>query len=472
MKTKLTFIADTHYFSKSLYTPGRAYDLRSDSDQKCLAETGGIIDAAFSYIAKSDTQAVMIIGDLTNDGETVSHNEFREKLYNLKKHKCVYVVTATHDWCCDCNPRRFIGDKVKTDVDTLMPYKLRDFYFDFGPSQALSEYLTNLRLTSYTVDIGENVRLLALNDDQNGKGRSGFTEEHFRWIESEAKKAKEDGKTLIAMEHHLIIAHTSKLITGGTTCVGDREYVASRLADAGIRYVFVGHSHMQNVECFTSEKGNKIFQINVGSLCGYPAPIVEVTVTDGETRIETKKLESFTFNGKVYDAQKFLRAKACALVGKVVHSGAVGKKEFYDRMTALGIDAKKISKLFFAIKPLLNAFEKARVYDVYKIFAAVGCKKYFDIKAVNEMADVKLCEVVYDIFLRALDGTENPVKRDSALYKNTMAVVNAAQNAIGAERFEDVQRLIDRLLVGGEYNISQCVIAHKVERVEPACSEK
>lgn len=461
MKTKLTFIADTHYFSQSLYTPGRAYELRSDSDQKCLAETGGIIDAAFSYIAKSDTQAVMIIGDLTNDGETVSHKEFREKLYKLKEHKKVYVVTATHDWCCDCNPRRFIGDKVKTDVDTLMPYKLRDFYFDFGPSEALSEHLTNLRLTSYTVDVGENVRLLALNDDQNGKGRSGFTEEHFRWIENEARKAMADGKVPIAMEHHLIVAHTSKLITGGTTCVGDREYVASRLADAGIRYVFVGHSHMQNVESFTSEKGNTVFQINVGSLCGYPAPIVEVTVTDSETQIETKKLESFTFNGKVYDAQRFLRAKACTLIGKVTQSGALGKNEFSDRLAALGIDSKKITKLFFAVKPLLNAFEKARVYDIYRLFAAVGFKKYFDIYAVNDMADVKLCEIVYDILLKALDGTENPVKRDSSIYKNTMAVVNIIKSVVGAERLGDVQQLIDRLLVGGEYNISHCVIAKK-----------
>lgn len=459
MKTKLTFIADTHYFSKSLYTPGRAYELRSDSDQKCLAETGGIIDAAFSYIAKSDTKAVMIIGDLTNDGEIICHEEFRKKLYKLKEHKSVYVVTATHDWCCDCNPRRFIGDSVKTDVDTLMPYKLRDFYYDFGPSDALSEYLTNLKLTSYTVDIGENVRLLALNDDQNGKGRSGFTEEHFRWIENEAKKAKADGKVLIAMEHHLIIAHTSALITGGTTCVSDREYVASRLADAGIKYVFVGHSHLQNVESFTSNNGNTITQINVGSLCGYPAPMVNVTVTGGgEVEIETKKLESFTFDGKVYDAQSFLKAKACSLISKVVQSGAIGRKEFSDRLTALGVDGKKISKLYFVIKPLLNAFEKVKIYDVYKLLSALGFKKYFDKRAVNEMADVKICDIVYDIFLNALDGTENPVGRDSAVYKNTMSVVNAIKSVVGAKRFEDVQKLIDRLLVGGEYNISHCVI--------------
>ena len=44
---KLTFISDTHHYSKTLGTTGRQYFLRSGSDQKCLAETGEIIDSAF-----------------------------------------------------------------------------------------------------------------------------------------------------------------------------------------------------------------------------------------------------------------------------------------------------------------------------------------------------------------------------------------------------------------------------------------
>ena len=44
---KFTFLADLHYYSKTLGTSGRAYELRSGSDPKCLAEGGAIIDAAF-----------------------------------------------------------------------------------------------------------------------------------------------------------------------------------------------------------------------------------------------------------------------------------------------------------------------------------------------------------------------------------------------------------------------------------------
>lgn len=49
----------------------------------------------------------MIIGDVTNDGEKVSHIEFREKLEKLAKSKPVYTITSTHDWCCDENQEAF-----------------------------------------------------------------------------------------------------------------------------------------------------------------------------------------------------------------------------------------------------------------------------------------------------------------------------------------------------------------------------
>ena len=51
-QTKLAFIADIHYYSPKLGITGRAYELRSGSDQKCLAESGAIVDAAFDRLLK------------------------------------------------------------------------------------------------------------------------------------------------------------------------------------------------------------------------------------------------------------------------------------------------------------------------------------------------------------------------------------------------------------------------------------
>ena len=130
---KITFISDTHHYSKTLGTTGEAYELRSGSDQKCLAEAGEIIDAAFEQIAKNDTEVVFILGDVSNDGERVSHEEFRKKLYILQKSKPVYIITSTHDWCCDENPRRFKGSETYHDVPVMKSEELPEFYRDFGP---------------------------------------------------------------------------------------------------------------------------------------------------------------------------------------------------------------------------------------------------------------------------------------------------------------------------------------------------
>ena len=47
--------------------------------------------------------------------------------------------------------------------------------------------------------------------------------------------------------------------------------------------MFVGHSHIQSTTKFTSPNGNEITQVNVASLVGYPAPIVNVEVNGDNT---------------------------------------------------------------------------------------------------------------------------------------------------------------------------------------------
>lgn len=231
---KITFIADTHYYSKSLGTCGKAYELRSGSDQKCLAETAEITDAAFADIAKSDTDAVFILGDVSNDGETVSHLEFREKLYKLQKSKPVYLITATHDWCCDENPRRFDGDSVYHDVPVMKSRDLPKFYEDFGPKQAISTFITKIGTVCFVIALSEKVRVLCLNDDKNENDHAGFDADCRKWITEQIDDAKRCGCTLIGIEHHLLVPHISPLLTGGSTCVENREEVASFLRMQGL----------------------------------------------------------------------------------------------------------------------------------------------------------------------------------------------------------------------------------------------
>ena len=456
--TKLTFIADTHHYSKTLGTKGRQYELRSGSDQKCLAETGEIIDSAFDYISKSDTDAVLIAGDVTNDGEKVSHLEFREKLKALAKSKKVYVITATHDWCCDENPRRYDGDKVFHDVEVMKSSELRDFYFDFGPKDALSEYITHIGTCSYVVQISENVRILALNDDKNQNGHAGFTEEHFCWIEEQIKKAQQDGCLIIGMEHHLLMPHVTPLITGGSTCVENREYVASRLADAGLKYMFVGHSHIQSTSSFKTRKGSVITEVNVGSLVGYPAPIVEVTVNDDLTlSYQVKHLKNFTLNGNKVDAQEYLKKHALDLLHRVID--APDKKELIDRLTALQLDGKKFEKFTPIIFKVLKFIKNADVMDVYKKFKRIGLAKDIDYILAVKYRNKKLLDIIDEIYLSLFDGSTVTYSRDDDYYKLIISVVSIPSKIF--KKNNDMKKLIfaiDSILTGGNFNNQKDII--------------
>lgn len=452
-KLMLTFIADTHHYSETLGATGRQYELRSGSDQKCLAETGAILDAAFAKIASSDTHAVMIAGDVSNDGERVSHEEFREKLRELQKTKPVYVISATHDWCSDKNPRKFDGDTVSNDVPVLAHGELRDFYYDFGPKQAISEFITHLGTCSYVVDLSDNVRLLALNDDQSGQGGAGFSEEHFQWIEAQVKAANDSGKTIIGMQHHLLMPHIHKLITGGSTCVKDREYVASRLADAGLKYSFVGHSHIQDIARFTSEKGNTITEVNVGALVGYPAPIVRVTVENGELTVDVEYLESFDYHGEK-DAQAYLREHLYALLDRIIEGAAFeSKKEFTDRLCALGLPGEKIAKYRCFIKPAAKFIYKATAMQAYRRINLFTFGRVLKKENVLPFKDKRIMDFIHEILLSVFDGGRVTHPPESDYYKLVRGVVSLPSRVLKKNRaMRELNECIHILVAGNELN--------------------
>lgn len=455
---KITFIADTHHYSKSLGTSGKAYELRSGSDQKCLAETGDIIDSAFNQIAESDTEAVFILGDVTNDGEMVSHIEFREKLYNLRKSKPVYMITATHDWCCDENPRRFEGDKTFNDVEVMKSADLPGFYKDFGPDASIDKFITKIGTICFTVQLENNVRVLCLNDDKNENDHAGYTPDCWQWIEKQIKKAKEDNCILIGIQHHLLMPHVSSLITGGSVCVENRKEVCSRFADLGLKYMFVGHSHIQATDKFTSKKGNTITEVNVGSLCGYPAPIVNVEINkNGTLTYKVDHLKKFSFNGREIDALPYLADHSSALINRFFECRT--KEDFEEKLSALQLNAKRFSKYWSFIKPVISKLDNMKTYDAYKLLKVLGFAKGVEKEDAKEFKDKPLKEFVDEVWLSVLDGAMTPKDRNSTYYRLVMSVAAVPSKIM--KNNKNMKKLIDAAdyaLTGGDINNQSATI--------------
>lgn len=458
MKTVLTFIADTHHYSRTLGDSGKAFVFRSDSDQKCLKETGEIIDCAFDYLSKTPCDAVCIAGDLSNDGERVSHEEFREKLYKLKENKKVYVITATHDWCCDQNPRKFSGENVSHDVPVLDHNDIYEFYKDFGINDAFSEYKTTLGPASYAVNVGDCVTLLGLIDDKNGRNSAGYKKAHLDWITEQIKSAIQNGRVPIAMEHHLLIPHISPLFTKGA-CSPDREMIINRLADAGLKIIIVGHSHLQRIDRHVSPNGNEIYEVNVGSLVGYPAPMVTVTADGRKISVKTDYLESFTLDGETVDAQNYLANHSKKVISVLFSAAAQNDKElFRARLEALGINTEKLGIAFL---PMFLTFKKLSgmtVKEAGRYINKIPFAKKIPEHSIDALGSFTVQQIAEKVWLNILDGAREKYTPDTDFYKVVAGVFSVPVsickqikiNGKALELFSELERAMDEILTGGE----------------------
>lgn len=289
-------VTDTHYFDSSFKRTGEAYEKRSVTDQKCVAETPAIIDAGFEQIAHDkETDVILIPGDLVYRGEYQSHIGFRERLYKLKEQgKRIYLITARHDYCEDGEPVEFDGDKT-VPVKGMPRAELRDFYKDFGFDDAISEHSESM---SYVAQIADGIRLLALNCDGDCKGFKGLWDDQMKWALEEIKKAHESGNYIFAMTHYPLLPFSPVMNLIGDAKLTDWEKRANELADAGLDLIFTGHMHAQAITDYTTEKGNTITDVQTGSFVGCPCAYRRVTFEDN-----TVNIESYTVNDFDYDKQ-------------------------------------------------------------------------------------------------------------------------------------------------------------------------
>ena len=177
-KLKFFVITDTHYFKNSLGAFGEEYEKFMRYEQKCFAETESINKALFEYLGNSkEADIILIAGDLSFNGEKESHLAFIEELKKLReKGKKIYVITAGHDFEDNC----FAFDETgRISPEGTKREELYGLYYEFGFKQAIA---CDRKHLSYVAQLGEGVRLLALNNDGDCGDFQTYDEEQISWI--------------------------------------------------------------------------------------------------------------------------------------------------------------------------------------------------------------------------------------------------------------------------------------------------
>lgn len=281
--TSFYLLTDSHYVSKKNWVEGKPITFRERSDQIALKATPEILDTFIDkIIADSETDTVLFTGDNVNNCDMNSHYEFRERLERLvNAGKKVYVIYATHDYSGSGEDNNWFSGCRYTEtgtepVESMKKGGLYEFYCDYGPKQALSVHRES---GSYSVKLGDRVRLIAIVDNGDGGGYCGLFEGGVEWLKNEIKAAENDGDYVLLATHHPVLPpwEIYRHVADHEMYGGYRE-LWKIMCENGIRVIFTGHTHIQNIRKYTDDNGNWFVDVSTIALANSAGKMRKVTV--------------------------------------------------------------------------------------------------------------------------------------------------------------------------------------------------
>ena len=393
-------MADNHYFSKKLWVEGPRIQSRCHTDQVLIKESPEINEAFFRLIENdSETDTVVLIGDLVNLGEKLCHDEFTERLRQLqKKGKRVFVLTATHDYNgCGEDENEFVASGYSENGTYPVPCTKRadldSIYRPFGRDKADSEYDM-----SYSVNV-DGYRFILLNDDGNGHTDCGLDDDGNEWLEIELIKAKENKEPVLLFTHHPVIApYPVYEAVAPTEMYGRHPVLKEMMMKHDAKVVFTGHTHVHTIRKITDGE-KELFDVGTTSVVSAYGKIRKVTLENGVADIKTvdlpEEIEGIP-GGSRQVAESCFGGYYRRLIDTAIKD--------YGAFIRLGhglIPADKAKKYRFVIKPALKTFSKINMS-----FAGRFGKKYSGLgkDEIRKRKDEKLIDVCFVILDRFFQG--------------------------------------------------------------------
>ncbi len=402
---KFYLLTDTHYFENKLGAEGKAFENYMMTEQFFMKESSAVIKSTFARIAEDkETDVVIIPGDLTKNGEKESHISFIKELYKLKESgKKIFVITAGHDYGDDAFA--FKNDE-RIQVEGADFNDFCDMYNDFGYGDAIA---VDGPTHSYVAEVTQGVRMVAICCDSFNQPKGEIDDRLMLWIKEQLDKAKNDNCSVFAICHYPIIPSAPVFELVGDAKVKNWKKVASFLADNGVELVFTGHMHIQSINEFYSQRGNRLIDVCTSCLVGSPAKYRKITITESDAvRIETLDVEDFGWDMNGLNVQQYFY------------------RQFYNSII------NRVSRIFDGgegVIRLLKGFGK-KLFNKITI-GALG--RLLFIKTDKSIKNKKLSEVVGEIGVAIFSG--------DGVYVKGNPVCDAVSTAL--DRFSFVVKKIE-----------------------------
>ena len=297
---RIFVLSDVHVMAPELLVnDGKAFQEYVANDPKLLQYSAEVFDCMVDTIKKYAPDLVLIPGDMTKDGELVSHRVVAATLAKLRDDGIrVLLVPGNHD--ID-NPegRYFDGDN-RWPSERTSPEMFAEIYHDYGYDEDavrdpnslswICEPLPGLVIIGFDSNWYYKNQYKEKGDPQDENTTDGgIRTETLEWAMERADQAVAEGKMVVAMTHHNLIEHyDGQSVIAKPYVVDDWENVAKTFVAHGIRLVFTGHQHLQDIakHYVNEERTDSIIDVSTGSTVSYPNPWRVIDVSDDLTTWE------------------------------------------------------------------------------------------------------------------------------------------------------------------------------------------
>ena len=302
---RIAVISDLHVMAPELLVnEGPAIEEYLAQDRKMLRESAEILDTLVGDIIDLKPHMVLVTGDLTKDGERVSHHLVVSRLQRLVDAGIrVLVVPGNHD-INNPDAKVYDGDNT-TQAATISRTEFADIYRHMGYDQQSRRDPDTL---SYCRDINDKLTILAIDacmDRLNTFVSRGDARDHCKtsgalevstqqWLVDQATAATAAGRYVIAMMHHHLVPHFHMEETlAAPYMVGKAQQLCHCLIDAGVHAIFTGHLHISDV-CQTTHNGHQMVEIATAAAVGYPCQwrLATCNTTSGKMQLRSITLHS------------------------------------------------------------------------------------------------------------------------------------------------------------------------------------
>lgn len=221
-----------------------------------------ILEEFLSQAAESDAKIILIAGDLANGGFDGTDTEpdymiteaeeralaERFSIFESQTGKKVFVIDGDRDVCEEFgNP------------EGITARSFKNIWRDVCYNDA---YAVDPNSCSYTADLDQNYRLIAI--DAMSNEQSVMT-----WVEQQADLADEQGKKLIGLMHSSAVTHVPYVMADKQAF--EDNTIPVGLSNFGIKYMFTGDTGCNDVASYSFSGSQALYDVCTGSLCAYPS---------------------------------------------------------------------------------------------------------------------------------------------------------------------------------------------------------